>query len=380
MVKLKKHIASIFSAMIFVTGCNGMSEQKSEVESPFSLKQAFEGKFVIGAAVNEHHISSEADNLLLTQHYNTLTPENMMKWEEIHPTPTQFSFARPDDLVSFAELNNMQVVGHTLVWHSQTPDWVFHREDGSRKSREELLLLMKNHIDTVAGRYKNRLYGWDVVNEAFNEDGSLRQSLWYEIIGEDFIEKAFEYAHEAAPKAKLYYNDYNLFKPAKREGVVSLVKRLQSKGIKIDGVGMQAHYSLEHPDLKEVEDSIKAFSLLGVDVMLTELDISVLPFPDENNMGADVGLSIALQDEFNPYSDSLPSNIQKELANRYQSLFAIVNRHSDKISRVTFWGLHDGHSWRNDWPMPGRKDYPLLFGHDKGLKDFAKQLPFAEDK
>ena len=377
-MKLNLLVVGILCAVVSLKGCSNEPANTTSSQGQFSLKDAFNEKFHIGAAVNELHIADDKERAMLAQHYNTVTPENMMKWEEIHPQSEQFSFSRPDSLVAFSESLGIKIVGHTLVWHSQTPDWVFYHQDGKRKSREELLALMKSHIEAVAGRYKGRIYAWDVVNEAFNEDGTLRQSLWYDIIGDDYLDMAFEYASEAAPNAKLYYNDYNLFKPAKREGVIELVERLKSKGIQIDGVGMQAHYALDYPDFSDVEASIEAFAATGVDVMITELDISVLPFPDDENMGADVGLSIALQDEYNPYTEALPKEKYDELASRYEALFAIFNRHSDKIGRVTFWGIHDAHSWRNGWPMPGRKDYPLLFGHDKQLKPFALRLPDAE--
>lgn len=370
-------VACVVSAIVWMTGCSGEVNRSGNTGEDFSLKKAFNDKYSIGAAVNERHIANVAESRLIAHHYNTLTPENMMKWEEIHPQPGTFSFTRPDALVAFSNKHSMQLVGHTLVWHSQTPDWVFHRKDGSEKSRDELLQLMKRHITTVAGRYKDSVYAWDVVNEAFNEDGTLRDSKWRSIIGDDYLEYAFKFAQEAAPNAKLYYNDYNLFKPEKRNGVVELVKKLKAEGIRIDGVGMQAHYALEYPNFSDVEASINAFAAVGVDVMITELDISVLPFPDDKNMGADVGVSLALQDEFNPYENGLPSDKQEALSSRYQALFAIFNRNSDKIGRITFWGIHDAHSWRNDWPMPGRTDYPLLFDRDANLKDFAKRLPGA---
>ena len=376
-VNRKIFIACVLTASMWVAGCNGEVDNSSNTADDFSLKKAFADKYTIGAAVNEFHISKVAESRLIAQHYNSLTPENMMKWEEIHPQPDTFSFARPDELVAFSNTHDMQLVGHTLVWHSQTPDWVFHRKDGSEKSRAELLQVMKKHINAVAGRYKDSVYAWDVVNEAFNEDGTLRDSKWRSIIGDDYLELAFKFAHEAAPNAKLYYNDYNLFKPEKRNGVIELVKKLKAEGIRIDGIGMQAHYALEYPNFAEVEASIKAFAAAGVDVMITELDISVLPFPDDENMGADVGVSIALQDEFNPYEDGLPLDKKEELSSRYQALFAIFNRNSDKIGRITFWGIHDAHSWRNGWPMPGRTDYPLLFDRKTNLKDFAKYLPDA---
>ncbi|MCI2285280.1 endo-1,4-beta-xylanase [Colwellia sp. MSW7] len=276
--------------------------------------------------------------------------------------------------VEFANKNNHFFTGHTLVWHSQVPDWVFEHKDGTPLNRAELLARMEDHINTVAGRYAGKIDAWDVVNEALNEDGTLRESKWLSIIGDDFIEQAFMLAAKAAPNAKLYYNDYNLYKPEKRNGVLNLVKRLQNKGIRIDGVGMQAHYSLTKPDLTEIEDSIKAYSALNMDVLITELDVSVIPFPDEKNMGADVSLSMELQESFNPYPDALPVEVENQLGDRYRALFNIFNRHQEVIKRVTFWGVSDANTWRNDWPMPGRTDYPLLFDRQLKAKPFVSSL------
>lgn len=349
---------------------------ESNTNDSVALKDLFLDKYKIGTALSREQIIGQATNVLpfVNQQFNAITPENSMKWERIHPSEGVYDFEAADALVEFANKNNHFFTGHTLVWHSQVPDWVFEDKNGKPLNRDQLLKRMEDHINAVAGRYAGKIDAWDVVNEALNEDGSLRESKWSTIIGDDFIEQAFIMAAKAAPKAKLYYNDYNLYKPEKRNGVLRLVKSLQDKGIRIDGVGMQAHYSLTSPELNEIEDSIKAYSALNMDVLITELDVSVIPFPDEENMGADVSLNIALQDSFNPYPTALPESVENELGDRYRALFKIFNKHQNVIKRVTFWGVSDANTWRNDWPMPGRTDYPLLFDRQLKAKSFVSSL------
>ncbi len=349
---------------------------ESNTNDSVALKDLFLDKYKIGTALSREQIIGQATDVLpfVNQQFNAITPENSMKWERIHPSEGVYDFEAADALVEFANKNNHFFTGHTLVWHSQVPDWVFEDKNGKPLNRAQLLKRMEDHINAVAGRYAGKIDAWDVVNEALNEDGSLRESKWSTIIGDDFIEQAFIMAAKAAPKAKLYYNDYNLYKPEKRNGVLRLVKSLQDKGIRIDGVGMQAHYSLTSPELNEIEDSIKAYSALNMDVLITELDVSVIPFPDEENMGADVSLNIALQDSFNPYPKALPESVENELGDRYRALFKIFNKHQNVIKRVTFWGVSDANTWRNDWPMPGRTDYPLLFDRQLKAKSFVSSL------
>ncbi len=349
---------------------------ESNTNDSVALKDLFLDKYKIGTALSREQIIGQATDVLpfVNQQFNAITPENSMKWERIHPSESVYDFEAADALVEFANKNNHFFTGHTLVWHSQVPDWVFEDKNVKPLNRDQLLKRMEDHINAVAGRYAGKIDAWDVVNEALNEDGSLRESKWSTIIGDDFIEQAFIMAAKAAPKAKLYYNDYNLYKPEKRNGVLRLVKSLQDKGIRIDGVGMQAHYSLTSPELNEIEDSIKAYSALNMDVLITELDVSVIPFPDEENMGADVSLNIALQDSFNPYPKALPESVENELGDRYRALFKIFNKHQNVIKRVTFWGVSDANTWRNDWPMPGRTDYPLLFDRQLKAKSFVSSL------
>jgi endo-1,4-beta-xylanase len=327
-----------------------------------TLKDAFKGQFYIGAALNEAQITGKdiAAISLLKEQFNSITPENCMKWERIHPKLHQYNFVLADSFVALGEKNHMFIVGHNMVWHNQVPEWVFEDSLGNKLNRDALLKRMHDHILTVMGRYKGRVNGYDVVNEALNEDGTMRQSKWMEIIGGDYIEKAFEYAREADPNAELYYNDYNIEQPAKRKGAIQLVRNLQARGIKITGIGIQGHYHLTQPSLKDIDESIDAFSKLGVKVMFTELDINVLPSP-KNLSGADVSQQFEMQKSMNPYPAGLPDSVQTQLANRYAGFFKIFVKYKDKITRITFWGIDDAQSWLNDWPIQGRTNYPLIF-------------------
>ncbi|HTE45620.1 MAG TPA: endo-1,4-beta-xylanase [Gemmatimonadaceae bacterium] len=323
----------------------------------------FKSAFRVGAALNESQFSERdvRGAALIKAQFNTISPENVLKWEAVHPRPGTFDFTRSDKFVAFGEANNMFVVGHTLVWHSQVPRWVFQDARGQPLGRDSLLNRMREHIFAVVGRYKGRIKGWDVVNEALEEDGSLRKSPWLTIIGDDYIAKAFEFAHEADPAAELYYNDYNLEFAAKRAGAVALVKRLKAAGVTITAVGSQTHDHLNLPTPARMDSTITALAAAGVKVNVTELDVDVLPAPTPNRT-ADVGATARGNgSQFNPYPDSLPSAVQQALAKRYADLFAVFLKHRDDVDRITFWGVGDGDSWLNNWPMRGRTSYPLLF-------------------
>ncbi len=330
-----------------------------------TLKESFQEKFLVGAALSRARITGwdSSENTLLEQQFNTITPGNSMKWERIHPQPGKYNFKVADQFVALGEKHDLHLVAHTLIWHNQTPRWVFLDSDGNLTTRDTLLMRMQNHIHTIMGRYKGEIQSWDVVNEAINDDGTMRKSLWFQIIGEDYIEKAFQFAHEADPDAELIYNDFSLTGRTKREGTVRLVQSLQSKGIRIDAIGMQGHYDITSPQLKELEASIVSFSELGVKVMITELDVSVLPWPDLPP-GAEVSSRFKYRPELDPYQDGLPDSVQIKLAERYASLFRVFVKHSDKITRVTFWGVDDGTSWKNNFPVRGRTDYALLFDRE----------------
>lgn len=349
------NLSTLLAAMglLATTGC---------VTAQPTLKDAFKDKFLIGAALNESQFTGQnvAQAALVKQQFSSITPENVMKWEVIHPERDKFNFGPADRYVEFGDKNGLFVIGHTLVWHSQTPRWVFEDEKGNPADRATLLAHMSNHIHTVVGRYKGRIKGWDVVNEALNEDGSLRQSPWLKIIGEDYLVKSFEFAHAADPEAELYYNDFSLENEPKRNGSVALIKKLQAAGVKIHGIGTQTHAKMDWPSPQLVEDTLAAFGKLGVKVMVTELDIDVLPARSKDR-SADISRRDTADPALNPYPDGLPDSVQQALARRYGEIFAVYAKHADKISRVTFWGVTDGDSWLNNWPIRGRTSYPLLF-------------------
>ena len=354
-----KIVLSLISFILCLNGCKRNSPQKeqSTPEETIALKNTFKNSFYIGAAINDEVING-VDTLalkLIHNEYNTLSPENIMKWMFLQPGPDTFYFDMADKYVALGEKNNMHIVGHTLLWHSQIADFMNEIKDSTVMAGH-----LENHINTIVGRYKGRIHTWDVVNEALNEDGTLRESLFFEVMGKDYIEYAFKLAAAADPQAELVYNDYNLWKPEKRNGVVQLVKKLQAKGVKIDGVGMQAHWSINDPELEDIENSIIAYNDLGVKVMFTELDITVLPNPWDLE-GAEISQNFEGSEFMNPYPNKLPDSVQVKLAKRYEDIFKLFLKHKDKISRVTFWGVNDGGSWLNDWPIKGRTNYPLLF-------------------
>jgi endo-1,4-beta-xylanase len=347
---------------------NCMNANTFAQEQP-ALKDVFKDHFLIGAAVNQWQLSgkNELSANLVKEHFNSITNENILKWESVHPSLDEYDFEPADRFVEFGEKNDMFIIGHTLIWHNQTPKWVFENDEGNPVSREILLDRMRDHIHTVVGRYKGKIKGWDVVNEALNEDGTLRQSPWMQIIGEEYIEKAFEFAHEADPELELYYNDYSIENKPKRDGTVELIKKLQSKGITVSGIGLQGHYKMDWPATGQLDSTIKAFAELGVKVMITELDVDVLPDASKN-YGADITINVELNEKLNPYKNDFPDSIQKALTERYADLFEVFVKNSSKISRITFWGVTDGDSWLNNWPVNGRTSYPLLFDRDGKTK------------
>ena len=327
-----------------------------------TLKAAYQGLFRIGAAINQRQFEErdERGTPIITAQFNTISPENVLKWGPIHPSKDSYNFGPADSYVAFGEKHGMMIMGHCLVWHSQTPQWVFQDDSGKPLTREALLDRMHDHIRTVVGRYKGRIAGWDVVNEALNEDGTMRQSSWYKIIGEDFIAKAFEFAHEADPKARLYYNDFSLENPAKRKGAVELMKKLKAAGVPISGIGLQDHNKMDEPTAQEEAETIEAFSALGLEVNISELDVDVLPRTANRN-SADISATAAGGAASNPYVAGLPDEMQAALAKRYADLFQVFVQHHQDIGRVTFWGVTDGDSWLNNFPARGRTNYPLLF-------------------
>jgi len=322
-----------------------------------TLKETFREDFLIGTAVNTRQIEEKdtAAARLIPREYDALTPENIMKAEIMHPGWDRYNFDPADKLVAYAWKHHIKVNAHNLIWHSQLPPFLRTMQDA-----DSVRAYFVNHITTIASRYDGKVYSWDVVNEALNEDGTLRRSIFLKKLGPDYIVEAFRLAQKAAPHTKLYYNDYNIEQPKKRAGAIALIKKIQAAGVRIDGVGIQGHWKSGNVPLAEIEASIQEFSALGVEVMFTELDLSVLPNPWDHNT-ADVGQTAVNRAGMNPYTNGLPDSVQDLLAKSYADLFHLFLRHKGKISRVTFWGINDGMSWLNDFPIRGRTNYPLPF-------------------
>jgi len=326
-----------------------------------ALKDIVPAGWLIGAAINQNQ-SDERDGVavdLITRQFSTISPENLLKFQSVHPEPDRFTFDAADRYVAFGRDRGMAVIGHNLVWHSQTPRWVWDGPGGALADRMTMLTRMRTHIATVVGRYRGKILGWDVVNEALNEEGTLRESPWWRGIGDDYIAQAFTAAHEADPNAELYYNDYNLAtKPAKRAGAIRIIKDLQQRGIRIDAVGEQGHWRIDTPTPADVDQAISELRATRVKVMITELDVNLLP---------PAGTATRAQPpspESNPYANGLPDERQQALARYYADVFRVLLKHRDDVTRVTFWGVSDGDSWLNR----GRMNYPLLWDRQRQPK------------
>jgi endo-1,4-beta-xylanase len=340
----------------------------AEPETP-TLRGTYQKHFLVGAALSARTVNGRDRKAgdFAGEQFSCVTAENEMKWQSLHPQPERYQFAAADAYFDFARKYKMAVIGHTLVWHSETPRWVFEGAPGKPATRQELLQRMRDHIHTVAGRYKGRIKGWDVVNEALADGGRevLRDSPWRRIIGDDFLDHAFRFAREADPRAELYYNDYGLEDPRKRANCVKLLKGMLERKVPIDGVGTQSHFRLDQPSIEEIEKTITEFSALGLKVMITELDVDVLPSRGRAGI-ADIGRRGRGDSATTPYTAGLPDEIQQKLAQRYADIFKVYVRHQQSITRVTFWGLDDGRSWLNGFPLRGRTNHALLF--DRNLQ------------
>jgi endo-1,4-beta-xylanase len=320
------------------------------VDADKGLKDFYKDYFPIGVAVSPQAVKGPESALIL-KHFNSLTPENAMKMGPIHPEENRFNWDPADQIANFAQANGLRLRGHTLCWHNQTPGWLFKNDSGNQVTKEVLLQRLKDHITQVVTRYKGKIYAWDVVNEAIDDDNSknFRESLWYKICGEDFIAKAFEYAHEADPNAILFYNDYNTENAGKRERIYRLVKKLKDNNVPIHGVGLQGHWSIYEPSEKELKASIEKFSSLGLNVQITELDVSVYPSehksrerkPDDN--------------------DTFTKEMEQKQIDQYKMFFKVFREYKKNLTGVTFWNVSDKHSWLDSFPVNGRKNYPLLF-------------------
>lgn len=366
-----KSFKTLLISMAAITLAACTSTQKP-IEEP-TLKEVFKDKFLMGVAMSTWQVAGldTAATHVVKKHFNSIVAENCMKSEVIHPEENRYDFTSADSLVAFGESNGMAIIGHCLIWHSQCAPWFCVDDKGNLVAPEVLKQRMKDHIQTIVGRYKGRIKGWDVVNEAIVEDGSYRKSPFYEILGEEFIPLAFLYAHEADPEAELYLNDYGMNVAGRRDAYVKIIKDLQERGLRIDAIGMQGHMGMDYPEFNQFEESLLAFAGTGIKVMITEWDMSALPTVKQT---ANISDTVAFKKAMNPYPEALPDSVSQVWNERMKSFFNLFLKHADKISRVTAWGVSDGDSWKNDFPVKGRKEYPLLFDRNHEPKDFIKEL------
>lgn len=369
-MKITHVILTLFASMLVVSCGNG--KQATITEEP-ALKDIFGDKFLVGVAVNVRQ-SSEVDTAsvkIIKKHFNSIVAEDCMKSANIHPEEDRYNFEQADQFVKFGQENNMAIIGHCLIWHSQLAPWFCVDQKGNNVSAEVLKQRMKDHITTIVTRYKGKIKGWDVVNEAIEEDGSYRKTKFYEILGEEYIPLAFQYAHEADPDAELYYNDYGMNVPGRRDAVVKLVNSLKAKGLRIDAVGMQGHMGMDYPTIEDFEASMLAFAGTGVKVMITEWDMSALPTVKRS---ANISDTVTFRKAMNPYPEALPDSVSAVWNARMKAFFNLFLKHADIVERVTAWGVSDGDSWKNNFPVRGRKEYPLLFDRNYEMKPFLKEL------
>lgn len=332
-------------------GCIAHAQRYSGQDTVKGLKDYYKDYFPIGVAVTPAALKTD-EARLIRQQFNSLTPENAMKMERIHPRQDQYNWKNADEIVDFARANGMKVRGHTLLWHNQVPDWIFKDDAGETVSRDTLLERLKSHIMTVVGRYKGVVYAWDVANEVISDkpEEFYRPSLWLKIGGEEIVAKAFQWAHEADPDALLFYNDYNEIDPGKRKKIITLLDGLIRKGIPVHGVGLQAHWAIDQPSFSQLENTLADFAALGLKMQITELDISVYP------------KTHAMRQQLSSDTDTAFTRVKEELQlEQYKRCFALFRKYKSAISSVTCWNISDRHSWLDNFPVKGRKDYPLLF-------------------
>lgn len=373
-LKNKSMNRNIFLAVcsILAMSCNNANDAHSQIDDTTKgLKDHYESYFPIGVAVSPRALKTVEANLVV-KHFSSITAENAMKMGPLQPKENEYYWKDADSIVAFAKRNNMKLRGHALVWHQQTPSWFFTDKDGNTVSKEILLQRIKVHITTVVTRYKDDIYAWDVVNEAIADakDTIYRGSKFYQICGEEFIAKAFEWAHAADPDAILFYNDYNEIHPVKRGKIISMIQRLRVNGVPVHAVGLQGHWALNEPSKEQLEKTLSDFASLGLPLQITELDISV--YPKEHN---------AREMKAAEFDTTYSSTIEKAQSRQYEMIFDLFRKYKRHITGVTFWNISDRHSWLDNFPVRGRKDYPLLFDKDlrqksayKAVIDFDKSM------
>ena len=362
---MKNKIILAVIAMVFMGSLNTMAQK--------TLGEATKGKFLFGTAVNMGQVTgtNAAESAIVASEFSAIVPENDMKPQPIHPSEDTFNWVNADKIVAFAEKNKQTLTGHCLIWHSQVPNWFFVDAEGKTATPELLKERMKKHIYAVVGRYKGKIRGWDVVNEAFEDNGKYRNSRFYQILGKDFIKYAFQFAHEADPNAELYYNDYNVETPSKCDAIVQLVKELKEAGLRIDAVGSQSHMHMLSPTVEAAETSFKKLKAAGVHILITEWDISILPSPYE---GANISTRMSYSKEMDPYRDGVPADVQQKWNKRMTDMFELFLKYNDVVDRVTVWGVTDRGTWLNGFPIPGRMDYPMLYDRDNKPKPIIAEM------
>jgi len=362
---MKNKIILAVIAMVFMGSLNTMAQK--------TLGEATKGKFLFGTAVNMGQVTgtNAAESAIVASEFSAIVPENDMKPQPIHPSEDTFNWVNADKIVAFAEKNKQTLTGHCLIWHSQVPNWFFVDAEGKTATPELLKERMKKHIYAVVGRYKGKIRGWDVVNEAFEDNGKYRNSRFYQILGKDFIKYAFQFAHEADPNAELYYNDYNVETPSKCDAIVQLVKELKEAGLRIDAVGSQSHMHMINPTVEAAETSFKKLKAAGVHILITEWDISILPSPYE---GANISTRMSYSKEMDPYRDGVPADVQQKWNKRMTDMFELFLKYNDVVDRVTVWGVTDRGTWLNGFPIPGRMDYPMLYDRDNKPKPIIAEM------
>lgn len=362
---MKTQIIRVITGLFFLASSQTMAQK--------TLGEATRDKFLFGVAVNSRQVNgvNSVETELIAKEFTAIVGENCMKSQPIHPEENRFNWEDADKLVAFGEKNKQVVTGHCLIWHSQIGRWFFVDESGKDVSPEVLKERMRQHIYAVVGRYKGRIKGWDVVNEAFEDNGKYRNSKFYQILGKDYIKYAFQFAHEADWDAALYYNDYNVENPVKCDAIIALVKELRAEGCRIDAVGSQAHMHMKSPTLDATEISLKKLQAAGVKILITEWDISILPCPFA---GAEISKNFNYTIEMDPYREAVPDSIQQKWNKRMLDMFGLFLKYSEVIDRVTVWGLTDNTTWLNNFPIRGRKDYPVLFDRNNQPKTIVEEM------
>lgn len=340
------------------------STNQDDQEEQKGLKDYYSDYFPMGVAVSPRALTTD-EATLIKREFNSITAENAMKMGPIHPKEDEYFWDDADAIVDFAQSNNMQMRGHTLCWHNQTPPWMFVDAQGDTVSREVLLQRLKDHINTVVSRYKGKIYAWDVVNEVISdqEDEFYRPSPWYQICGEGYIAEAFRYAHEADPQALLFYNDYNEIDQVKREKIIKMVNELKAEGVPIHGIGLQGHWAVNEPSQEQLEKTLSDFAETGLELQITELDISV--YPKEHS---------ARERRPEDEQDDFTAEKEQQQMEVYKMCFELFRKHKEHISSVTFWNISDRRSWLDNFPVRDRKDYPLLFDQNLEPKKVYEEV------